>query len=49
MESKERNGRNDKEKLKNQMLHILMIMRKFRMTVRNGLEEENQLQVKKDV
>ena len=31
VESKERNGRNDKGKLKNQMLQICMIMRKFRM------------------
>ena len=49
MESKERNGRNEKEELKNQMLHIRMIMWKFRMTVWNEPEEENRLQVKEYV
>ena len=49
MESKEGNGRNDKWKLKNQMLQIHMIMRKFRMIVQNELEEENWLQAKEDV
>ena len=29
MESKEENGRNDKEELKNQMLQICMIMQKL--------------------
>ena len=31
------------------MLQIRMIMRKFHMIVRNGLDEENWLQVKEDV
>ena len=36
MESKEENGINNKEELKNQMLHIHIIMQKFRMIVRIG-------------
>ena len=43
VESKEGNGRNDKGKLKNQMLQIRMIMRKFHMIVRNEPEEEKWL------
>ena len=42
MELKEGNGRNDKGKLKSQMLQI-------RMIVRNGPDEENWLQAKEDV
>ena len=37
-----KNGRNNKGELKNQMLQI-------HMTMRNGLDEENWLQVKEDV
>ena len=49
VESKEGNGRNDKGKLKNQMLQIRMIMRKFRITVRIRPDEENWLHAKVDV
>ena len=42
MESKQGNGINNKGKLKNQMLHI-------RMIVRNELDKENWFQVKEDV
>ena len=41
MESREGNGKNDKGKLKNQMLQI-------RMTMQNILEEESWLQCKED-
>ena len=42
VESKQGNGINNKGKLKNQMLHI-------RMIVRNELDKENWFQVKEDV
>ena len=47
-ESKEENGRNDQKEVKNKILQIRMIMRKFRITVRNGPREENWLQYKED-
>ena len=41
LKSKEKNGRNDKNELKNHMLQIHMIMRKFRMTIWIEWEEKN--------
>ena len=49
VESKEGNGRNDKGKLKNQMLQIRMIMWKFRITVQIRPDEKNWLHSKVDV
>ena len=38
VESKERNGRNDKKELKNYVFPFLMNIRKIHIVVRNGLE-----------
>ena len=48
MEKKEGNGINDKRKLKNQIFRFRMIMLKFRMTMRNGLEGGIVLQTKEN-
>ena len=38
VDSKERNGRNDKKELKNYVFPFRMIMRNFRTVMQNGLE-----------
>ena len=41
LESKEENGRNEKKKLKNHMLQVHMIMRKFHMILRIEPKKKN--------